>query len=322
MTSKCAVQRQAAHGDKGTETLKRELAEERVSVENYRVDDGQAFALGACATSVMDHYKSRSDYQRRLDTYRRSIRQWQRKLFADGRHGLLIVVQGMDAAGKNGLIRRVVGGVDPAGLHVWSFGPPSAPELRQDFMRRYHRYLPDYGEIAVFNRSYYEFALSARIHPEWLEAHGIDPKRAEQADFWEQVFQSIRDFETYLTNNGIHLVKLMPHVSAAVQRERLLDRLHKENKRWKLTEADCDDAMRWSAFAKVYEASIQATATPATPWYVLPGDDKRTTRLLAAEAVLQKLESIAPDWPQGIHGANAKERERIAQRLDGGDSPA
>jgi len=301
--------------------LSRELAEQRVSVANYRVDNGQAFALDQCATSVMNHYKNRSDYQRRLDAYRRAIRQWQRRLFADGRHGLLIVVQGMDAAGKNGLIHRVMGGVDPAGLHVWSFGPPSAPELRQDFMRRYHRYLPDYGEIAVFNRSYYELALSARIHKEWLEAHGFDRKQAEKADFWEQVFRSIRDFETYLMNNGIHLVKLMPHVSAAVQRERLLDRLNKEHKRWKLSEADCDDANRWTAFSKVYEASIQATASPTAPWYVLPGDDKRTTRLLAAEAVLQHFEAIAPEWPDGIDGADTKERERIAQRLGAGGKP-
>lgn len=294
------------------------LEDQRVPVAPYRVDDGQSFALDRYATAVAANYKNRADYRRRLDAYRRAIRQWQRKLFADGGSGVLIVVQGMDAAGKNGLIRRVMGGVDPAGLHVWSFGPPSAQELRQDFMRRYHHYLPDYGEIAVFNRSYYEFALSARIHPEWLEAHGFDPKRARQKTFWQQVFESILAFEHYLMDNGIHLVKLMPHVSGTVQRDRLLDRLHKENKRWKLSEADCDDAQRWDAFATAYEGCIQATATPRAPWYVLPADDKRTTRLLAAEAILQKFESIAPDWPDGIDGADSKERQRIAELLSAG----
>ncbi|MHA7833906.1 MAG: PPK2 family polyphosphate kinase [Algiphilus sp.] len=294
-----------------------QLESERVPVAHYRVDNGQDFELARFATAVTANYRDRSDYRQRMEAYRRSIRQWQRKLFADGQRGLLVVVQGMDASGKNGLIRRVMGSVDPAGLHVWSFGPPTSKELRQDFMRRYHQYLPEYGEIAVFNRSYYEFALSARIHPEWLEAHGIDAAEAESATFWQQVYNTIQAFEHYLLDNSIHVVKLMPHVSEQVQRQRLLDRLHTEHKRWKLSEADCKDVQRWDDLAKAYTACIQGTATTRAPWHVLPGDDKRTTRLLAAEAVLQALESMAPQWPDGLAGASARKRARIAAILNG-----
>ncbi|MEQ9009850.1 PPK2 family polyphosphate kinase [Algiphilus sp.] len=290
----------------------------RVEVAPYRVDDGETFALERFPTAVTANYRDRGDYRKRMDAYRRAIRLWQRKLFAEGRHALLVVVQGMDAAGKNGLIRRVLGSVDPTGLHVWSFGPPTSKELRQDFMRRYHQYLPEYGSIAAFNRSYYEFALSARIHPEWLAARGIDAAQAKNGRFWEQTYGTIQAFEGYLQDNGIHVVKLMPHVSQQAQGQRLLDRLHKEDKRWKLTEADCEDAGRWDELAAAYDACIHGTATTKAPWFVLPGDDKRTARLLAAEAVLQKLEQLSPQWPDGLDGNNAAKRARIAAILNGG----
>lgn len=294
-----------------------ERASADTSAVVHRIEGGDSPDLAALPTAVPAPYADRADYRARMRQYRRRLRRLQRKLYADGGHALLVVVQGMDAAGKNGLIRRVFGGIDPAGLHVWSFRGPDASELREDWLRRYQRRLPVRGEIGVFNRSYYEIALSARVHPEWLAARGDDPAGAEDDGYWSAYYRDIRDFERYLANNRIALVKLMPHISATQQRRRLAARLESRAKQWKLTAADCEDAARWHDFEAAYTDCIRATATPAAPWYVLPGDDKRTARLLAADAVVTALEALALDWPSP-DSARAAELAQIEAHLEAG----
>lgn len=267
------------------------------SADAYRVTDTRHFDLGAMPTAIKSPYTDRKDYRTRMHAYRQQLRDLQRQLFAEGHRALLVVIQGVDAAGKNGLIRRVFGGMDPAGIHVWSFGVPNATEMREDFLRRYQLRLPSLGEISVFNRSHYEVALSARVHPEWLRIRGEDPQRASDPEFWTPYYEDIRSFERYLQHNGISVLKLMPHISARAQQKRLLKRLHTPTKRWKLSIADCDDARLWSEFMTAYEACIKATATQDAPWYILPGDDKRSTRLLAADAVVTALEAMHLSWP-------------------------
>lgn len=274
----------------------------------FRIDAGPVDLVGR--NTVTPHlYRDKRHYHERMRDCRRRLRKLQRKLFAGDHHALLVVVQGIDAAGKNGLIRRVFGGLDPAGLHVWSFGAPNDAELLEDWLRRYQRRLPARGEIGVFNRSYYEITLSARVHPQWLHARGYDDADIAREGFWENYFRNIRFFERYLMDNGVKVVKIMPHISPEAQRGRLLDRLHKRSKQWKLTVADCEDSHRWREFATVYGECIGATASPETPWYVLPADDKRGARLLAAGAVIDGLESLRPDWPE-------PDAERLAELAD------
>lgn len=266
--------------------------------ESLRIRNPATFSLVEMPTAVSAPYRTREDYRQQMWQYRRQLRRLQRQLQARADHALLVIVQGMDAAGKNGLIRRVFGGLDPVGLHVWSFGPPSEQEQYEDYLRRYQRLLPARGEIAVFNRSYYEMTLSTRVHPEWLTAQGCDAERAADPDFWNTLYEDIRQFEQYLMNNRIVLIKLMPHVSARTQRRRLLRRLRTLSRQWKLTTLDGEDSSRWPEFLNVYSDCLKATSTPLAPWYVLPGDDKRTARLMAAEVVLQAMQSMNPGWPK------------------------
>lgn len=268
------------------------------TLDALRMQGPSEIPLSQRPTRIEPIYADKADYRARLDGYRDRIKESQSRFFASNQRALLVLVQGLDASGKNGLIRHAFSGVDPAGMHVWSFAEPSGAELRQDFLRRYQRRLPLRGRIGVFNRSYYEHVLVVRVHPEWLAVRGeADPRELPPA-FWHQRFQDINGFERYLVRNGVRVVKLMLHLSHEEQRRRFLARIDDPKKSWKLSAADLRDREYWDEFQQAYAQCLNETATEHAPWHVIPADDKRNARLLGAAIVSRELEAAAGDWPQ------------------------
>jgi PPK2 family polyphosphate:nucleotide phosphotransferase len=241
----------------------------------------------------------------------------QQLLWASDRHALLIVLQAMDAAGKDGTIRHVMSGVNPQGVEVTSFKQPSTAELDHDFLWRTAQALPARGRIAVFNRSHYEEVVAVRVHPEWLELQHLEPGDRDDA-FWRKRFESINSFEHHIARNGTKIVKLFLHVSKREQRKRLLARLEEPGKEWKFSAADVADRAHWDEYMHAYEQAITATSTAWAPWHVIPADSKPLMRALAAAVIIDALSSLdlrPPPVTPEQHAAN--EQARIA--LEGED---
>jgi PPK2 family polyphosphate:nucleotide phosphotransferase len=234
-------------------------------------------------------------------------------LWADGRHALLVVLQAMDAAGKDGTIRHVMSGVNPQGVQVTSFKQPSTEELAHDFLWRTAKALPERGRIAIFNRSHYEEVVAVRVHPEWLERQRLAPG-ARDEDFWRERFESINAFEHHVARNGTKIVKLFLHVSKHEQRRRLLARLKAPHKEWKFSAADLAERAYWDDYMKAYEQAISATSTAWAPWHVIPADNKPLLRALAGLAIVDAISSLELQWPQVTaeeRAANERAREQL-----------
>ncbi len=217
-------------------------------------------------------------------------------LAAAAERSLLVVLQAMDAGGKDGTIRHVMSGVNPQGVRVTSFKQPGGVELQQDFLRRVHAAVPLHGEIGLFNRSHYEDVLVGRVHPDRL-----DPRlreRAGHAAFWDERLADIAAFEAYLGRQGVVIVKVFLHISKAEQRRRFLSRLDHPEKLWKLSAADLTERRYWDDYQRAYEAAISATATEAAPWFVVPADHKWFARLVVVELIVQALERMGLAFPE------------------------
>jgi PPK2 family polyphosphate:nucleotide phosphotransferase len=221
----------------------------------------------------------------------------QEKLYAQDRWGLLLIFQAMDAAGKDGTIKHVMSGVDPQGCQVYSFKAPSAEDLDHDFLWRTSRCLPERGRIGIFNRSYYEEVLVARVRPDVLRRQKL-PEPLISKHIWRERFEDINAFERYATRNGIAIVKFFLHVSPQEQRRRLLLRLDQPAKNWKFSPADAQSTGDWKRYMQAYEDAIRKTSTPHAPWYVVPADHKWFTRLVVAAAVIAALENMDLAFPK------------------------
>lgn len=207
----------------------------------------------------------------------------------------------MDASGKDGTIKNVMSGVNPQGCQVQSFKHPSATELEHDFLWRTTRSLPERGQIGIFNRSYYEEVLVVRVHPEILEAQGIeyDTHRIEGKDsIWKERFQSITDFEAHLNRNGTKVVKFFLHLSHQEQTDRFLSRIDDPEKNWKLTPSDISERAYWKQYMEAYEECIGATSTKDAPWYIVPADDKHNARLIVSEVIVDVLTNFKMEYPK------------------------
>jgi PPK2 family polyphosphate:nucleotide phosphotransferase len=237
----------------------------------------------------------------------------QERLYAAGRWAVLIVLQGMDAAGKDSIIAHVMSGVNPQGCDVHSFKVPSAEELDHDFMWRTTTRLPARGRIGIFNRSYYEDVLVARVHPELLASQKV-PRTLTGKDVWEERFQDIRAFERHLARSGTLVLKFFLHVSKEEQRRRFLDRLEEPAKRWKFSMNDVNERKRWHDYMAAYEDTIRATSRPGAPWYVVPADHKWFTRLVVAAAVIEALEGLDLSFPK-VGAATLKEMRKVRAAL-------
>jgi PPK2 family polyphosphate:nucleotide phosphotransferase len=212
--------------------------------------------------------------------------------YSTNRHALLIIFQGMDAAGKDGLIRHVMSGVNPQGCQVFSFKAPSASELQHDFLWRTTRDLPERGRIGIFNRSYYEEVLVVRVHRKILRAEGLADAPRHDRKLWHDRYRSITDLERHLTANGTGIVKFFLHLSNEEQRRRFLARIDEPEKNWKFSQADVQERKFWKDYMRAYEDCLRATSTEEAPWHVIPSDDKPNARLIISATILRVLKSL------------------------------
>jgi PPK2 family polyphosphate:nucleotide phosphotransferase len=224
------------------------------------------------------------------------LSQLQDILYAQNSHSILIIFQAMDAAGKDGTIKYVMSGINPQGCQVYNFKTPSSEDLDHDYLWRYSRCLPERGRIGIFNRSYYEEVLIARVHPEVLDRQNL-PMIPKGEKLWPQRFQEINQFEQYLTNNGVVILKFFLNISKAEQKKRFLKRIDTPEKNWKFAPDDLAERQYWDDYQKSYEAMFQHTSTEAVPWYIVPADRKWYSRLLVADMINQRLEGLGLKYP-------------------------
>lgn len=255
-----------------------------------------SFELSKCHTAPPAPV-DREALEDRLKELRKAISKRQQLLYADGRHALLLVFQAMDAAGKDGTIRAVLSGVNPAGCRVHSFKQPSAEELDHDFLWRTSAHNPTRGRIGVFNRSYYEEVLVVRVHPEYLGAQNLPNGDPEAPDFWSDRMASIQEHEAHLARNGTAVVKFFLNVSRDEQKARFLKRLAEPEKNWKFSTGDVVERGFWAQYQKAYESALRETSRPEAPWYAIPADNKRFMRVQVAEIILETLNAMPLRWP-------------------------
>jgi PPK2 family polyphosphate:nucleotide phosphotransferase len=237
----------------------------------------------------------------------------QERLYAHGRCAVLVVLQGMDAAGKDGVIKHVMAGINPQGCLVHSFKAPSAEELAHDFLWRISKNLPERGRIGIFNRSYYEEVLVVRVHPDLLERQKLPPSVTKK-NIWKYRFQDIRKFERHLTRNGTLVLKFHLRISKEEQLKRLLARLDTPSKRWKFSAADAAERKRWDDYMAAYEDMIRHTSTDYAPWHVVPADRKHLAWLIVSAAIVDAVEALKPTFPK-IGGKALKELKQAERAL-------
>jgi PPK2 family polyphosphate:nucleotide phosphotransferase len=240
--------------------------------------------------------KASSEKRRLKDLERMEL--LQERLYAEGRRSLLVVFQAMDAAGKDGTITHVMGGLNPQGVSVTSFKQPTSTELAHGWLWRSQVAVPARGDIGIFNRSHYEEVLAVRVHPEWLAAQSIDPARGTDPGFWEQRYEDITAWERSLHGSGTRVVKFFLHVSREEQRRRFLDRVAEPEKNWKFSPGDVAERAHWDAYQDAFAAALRATSTRDAPWYVIPADRKWFMRTAVAAILLHHLEDMDPRFPE------------------------
>ncbi len=282
--------------------------------KDYRVDAEKPVDLGKWPTMVNSVYGSKADYKAKLEEHVAHLSAQQQLLYASNSHAVLLIFQAMDAAGKDGAISHVMSGVNPQGCQVFSFKHPSAMELQHDFLWRTTRDLPERGRIGIFNRSYYEEVLIARVHPEILANEGLPDVSKDADEIWRSRYRSIRHLERHLHENGTRIVKFFLHLSKDEQKKRFLERIDQPEKNWKFSMADIEERQYWDKYMRAYEACLSETSTKHAPWYVVPADDKLNARLIVSHIVLDTLKDLKMSYPQ-TDEARRKELQAIRERL-------
>ena len=270
-----------------------------IDIRDFMVTGEKNFKLEKFPASLKLDSELRPEYEQRLEANKARIEALQDRLYAEARESLVIVLQAMDAAGKDSTIRHVLGGVNPTGIDVRSFKQPTSVDRAHGFLWRSFGALPERGKIAVFNRSYYEECLVVRVHGLWRDYQL--PRRCtdmSERRYFQERFEDIRGFERYLWRTGNRIVKIFLNVSAEKQRERFLERIDDESKNWKFSESDLSERMEWDEYQEAYEEMIGATATEHAPWFVIPADQKWVARVLVSEVLLDVLEKIDPRYPE------------------------
>ena len=259
----------------------------------YLVPFDGTFRIAEAATRGEKSWQNKA----RLKVATEQLDRLQKALYAADRHSMLLIFQGMDAAGKDSTIRAVMSGINPAGCQVFSFKKPSSNELDHDFLWRTTRALPERGRIGVFNRSYYEEVLIVRVHPELLE-HAKLPDLVDLESIWEHRYESIRDHELHLARNGTIILKFFLNVSRNEQTKRLLSRLDTPEKQWKFNPADMKERPYWNAYLRAFEDALNATSRAWAPWYAIPADNKPYMRATIAEIIVAALDNVGLKYPQ------------------------
>src|SRR5664280_3385677 len=270
----------------------------KISSKDFRVREEHEVSLRKWPTNVKPVYKSKEHYQKLLGEHVAQLSTLQELLYASNRYAVLLIFQAMDAAGKDGAIKHVMSGVNPQGCQVFSFKHPSPAELQHDFLWRTTRDLPERGQIGIFNRSYYEEVLIARVHPAILRGENLPAALVDPQDIWQERYQSIVDLESHLHRNGTVIVKLFLHLSPEEQRKRFLDRIDEPAKNWKFSLADITERKFWNPYMKVYGECLTATSTPTAPWYAVPADDKENARLIVSQILIDTFDDLDMAYPK------------------------
>jgi len=270
----------------------------KISSKDFRVREGDEVDLRKWPTTVEPVYESKKHYHKLLGEHIVQLSSLQQLLYASNRYAVLLIFQAMDAAGKDGVIKHVMSGVNPQGCQVYSFKHPSPAELQHDFLWRTTRDLPERGRIGIFNRSYYEEVLIARVHPEILRSEGLPDLPHDDGVVWHDRYRSIVNLERHLHNNGTCVVKFYLHLSKEEQRKRFLQRIDEPEKNWKFSLSDVEERRFWKQYMLAYEECLSATSTGDAPWYVVPADDKENARLIVSRIVLDTLEGLKMTYPE------------------------
>jgi PPK2 family polyphosphate:nucleotide phosphotransferase len=279
----------------------------KIKSKDFRVLPGEKIQISEWPTIVPPFFKSERKYKKLMERHVEELDSLQRLHYATNRYALLLILQGMDAAGKDGIIRHVTSGINPQGCQVFSFKHPSPTELRHDFLWRTTRDLPERGRIGIFNRSYYEEVLIVRVHRELLVGEGLPDAPQDDKSVWHDRYRSISNLERHLHANGTRIVKFFLHLSKDEQRKRLLARIDEPDKNWKFSAADIEDRKFWKHYMKAYGECLSATSTSDSPWYVVPADDKEAARLIVSQIVLETLEGLKMNYPR----TDAKRRREL-----------
>ena len=273
--------------------------------DKYRVDSGRNFRLKDFDPADTGHWRSKDNAAEALQQGIVRTAELQDKLYAQNSWALLLIFQAMDAAGKDGIIKHVMSGINPQGCQVYSFKQPSEVELQHDFLWRTTRDMPERGHIGIFNRSYYEEVLVVRVHPEILKSQKTPPSLVGKK-VWDERFEDIRCFERHMARSGTVIRKFFLHVSKKEQKRRFLARLDEPQKNWKFSAADIHERKYWDDYQKAYEEMIGNTTTEHAPWYVVPADNKWFTRLVVSAVLVETLEGLDLSYPK-VDGAKRQE---------------
>lgn len=277
-------------------------------LEKYFFDGSKKLNLKKMPTNSKQDDVEKEKILAKTEKNQQKIFALQDKLYAEGKEGLLIVLQARDAAGKDSTIRHVMGGVNPQGVQVYSYKQPSKEELAHDYLWRCNQNLPRRGMIAIFNRSYYEDVLVVRVHKLYKQ-YQMAERCLKGRDFIKKRYRQIRNYEEYLYENSYRVVKIFLNVSAEKQKERFLERIEVPEKNWKFSGSDMSERALWDEYNKAYEDAVNETATPENPWYVIPADQKWYSRYLVSEVILDVLEKINPKYPK----IDAEELEKFPE---------
>ncbi len=283
-------------------------------LDQFRIDDPKSFRLADRDPGSTDGVRNKKAAAERLEQGVARLSDLQTRLAAQQTYGVILVLQALDAAGKDGAIRHVMTGLNPQGVRVVSFKSPSTEELAHHYLWRIDRDLPRRGEIGIFNRSHYEEVLAVRVHPEFLDAQHLPPSATK--GIWTRRFREINDWERGLVASGFPIVKVFLHMSKDEQRRRLLSRIDEPAKNWKFSALDVKERQSWDEYQDVYEDAIRNTSTKTAPWYVVPADAKWFARLVIAEALAAALIDIDPQFPtlsDEARDALAEQRVQLEQ---------
>jgi PPK2 family polyphosphate:nucleotide phosphotransferase len=270
----------------------------KINTTDFCVGDGTSVDIAKWPTNIEPHYKSKKQYKKMLEEQVEELSKLQQLHYASNRYAVLLIFQAMDAAGKDGAIKHVMSGVNPQGCQVFSFKHPTATELEHDFLWRTTRNLPERGRIGIFNRSYYEEVLIARVHPEILRGEGLPDALLVDTAVWHDRYRSIMDLERHLHANGTRVIKFYLHLSKEEQRKRFLDRIDEPEKNWKFSNADIRERGFWKQYMTAYEECLSATSTTNAPWYVVPADDKENARLIVSQIIINTFKGLNMAYPE------------------------
>jgi PPK2 family polyphosphate:nucleotide phosphotransferase len=274
--------------------------------DRYRVPPDGSARLRNYDPDATGSFTSKEEAAEKLAADVKKLAALQDILYAQNTYGLLVILQALDAAGKDSVVKHVMSGVNPQGCSVVSFKAPSAEELDHDFLWRCQRHVPERGRIGIFNRSYYEEVLVVRVHPEYLDREHLPPEeRGKQ--LWKHRFEDINAYERYLDRNGIKILKFYLHLSRKEQKERFLDRIRESDKNWKFSLDDLAVRADWDRYQEAYEEMLNATSTPWAPWYVIPADHKWFTRAAVADVIVDRLRALDLRYPD----VSAEQRDAL-----------